>query len=67
MAYRKNLTTSSTSKARTKWELLARRDLPEQALAMWYERAGKYQHDAGMPQEDADKRALMELVKNASG
>jgi hypothetical protein len=63
MAYRKNSTIPSTSKARTKWELLARQDLPEQALGIWYERAGKYQYGAGMPEEDADKRAFMELVK----
>jgi hypothetical protein len=37
--------------------------LPEQALGIWYERAGKYQYSAGMPEEDADKRAFMEVVK----
>jgi predicted transcriptional regulator YdeE len=63
MAYRKNSTIPSTSKDRTKWELLARQGLPEQALAMWYERAGKYQYSAGMPEEEADKRAFMELVR----
>jgi len=56
---------STSSKAVTKWESLARQDLPEAALAVFYERAGKYQYSAGMTQEEADKRAFMEVVKNA--
>jgi hypothetical protein len=64
MKSRKSSTSPSDSEGRTKWELFAKQDLTENALAIWYERAGKYQYSAGMPQEEADKRAFLEVVKN---
>lgn len=53
---------NSTSKPRTKWERMVLEDYPE-SVDIWYERAGKYQYSAGMPEEDADRRAFMELVR----
>jgi hypothetical protein len=47
----------------TKWEYLAKQDLPADSLYRFYERAGIYQYSAGMSAEDADKRAFMEIVK----
>ena len=38
-------------------------DFTADALARFYERAGKYQFDAGMAEEDADKRAYMQEVR----
>lgn len=61
---RKQRTNSTESKAANKWEAMARQDLPHESLAVFYERSGKYQYSAGMSQEDADRRAFMEVVKN---
>jgi hypothetical protein len=43
---------------------MALQDLGEEGRYRFYERAGKYQYSAGMPEEDADKRAFMELVRS---
>ena len=44
----------------TVWEKIARRDFTEEQLAQFFERAGKYEYDAGMTTEDADRRAYKE-------
>jgi hypothetical protein len=45
------------------WEVMAKQDFDEERLAVFYERAGKYRYDAGMPQEEADKRSFLEVVR----
>jgi hypothetical protein len=60
----KSSRSSPQSEPRTKWEQMARQDLTGVSLERWYERAGKYQYNAGMPEEQADKRAFLEVVKN---
>jgi hypothetical protein len=55
----------STLADETKWELLARQDLSKELLYRFYERAGIYQYTAGMSEEDADRRAFMEVVRSS--
>ena len=45
----------------SKWEQMARKDFNESDLAVFFERSGKYQYDAGMDREIADRRAYLEM------
>lgn len=47
-----------------KWDLLARQDLSGDGLYRFYERAGIYQFSAEMSEEDADRRAFLEIVRS---
>lgn len=55
-------------KCTTKWQRMAEQDLQADAgmLYRFYERSGIYQYSAGMSEEDADRRAFMEIVRNES-
>lgn len=49
---------------RTKWQRMAIDEMSEGELDRFYERSGILQFDAGMSEEEADRRAFMEVMKH---